>query len=173
MPGLIEDLLGVLGVAFASALVPLINIEAYLGVRGSVSAVDNVWLLGFAAGFGQMVGKVVWYYLGASSLHWRWVRKRIETPKAEARLEKWRTRTHERPVLTGALVFLSAISGFPPFAPSRLYFSSICITCFRSGTSRNTVRPSGRSFADFTATSSRPSLSGSATDQSFDPYASA
>ncbi len=116
MPGLIEDLLGVLGVAFASALVPLINIEAYLGVRGSVSAVDNVWLLGFAAGFGQMVGKVVWYYLGASSLHWRWVRKRIETPKAEARLEKWRTRTHERPVLTGALVFLSAISGFPPFA---------------------------------------------------------
>ncbi len=116
MPGLIEDLLGVLGVAFASALVPLINIEAYLGVRGSVSAVDNVWLLGFAAGFGQMVGKVVWYYLGASSLHWRWVRKRIETPKAEARLEKWRTRTHERPVLTGALVFLSAASGFPPFA---------------------------------------------------------
>ncbi len=116
MPGLIEDLLGVLGVAFASALVPLINIEAYLGVRGSVSAVDNVWLLGFAAGLGQMVGKVVWYYLGASSLHWRWVRKRIETPKAEARLEKWRTRTHERPVLTGALVFLSAVSGFPPFA---------------------------------------------------------
>ncbi len=116
MPGLIEDLLGVLGVAFASALVPLINIEAYLGVRGSVSAVDNVWLLGFAAGLGQMVGKVVWYYLGASSLHWRWVRKRIETPKAEARLEKWRTRTHERPVLTGALVFLSAASGFPPFA---------------------------------------------------------
>ena len=105
-----------LGVAFASALVPLINIEAYLGVRGSVSAVDNVWLLGFAAGLGQMVGKVVWYYLGASSLHWRWVRKRIETPKAEARLEKWRTRTHERPVLTGALVFLSAASGFPPFA---------------------------------------------------------
>ena len=105
-----------LGVSFASALVPLINIEAYLGVRGSVSAVENVWLLGFAAAFGQMVGKVVWYYLGASSLHWRWVRKRIETPKAEARLEKWRTRTHERPVLTGGLVFLSAASGFPPFA---------------------------------------------------------
>jgi membrane protein YqaA with SNARE-associated domain len=116
VPGSIEDLLGVLGVAFASALVPLINIEAYLGVRGSVSAVDNIWLLGFAAGFGQMVGKVVWYYLGASSLHWRWVRKRIETPKAEARLDKWRTRTQERPVLSGGLVFLSAFSGFPPFA---------------------------------------------------------
>ena len=99
-----------------SALVPLVNIEVYLGVRGSVAAVGAVWTLAFAAALGQMAGKVVWYYLGASSLHWRWVRKRIETPKAEARLEKWRTRTHERPVLTGGLVFLSAASGFPPFA---------------------------------------------------------
>ena len=110
------DLLGVLGVAFVSALVPLVNIEAYLGVRGSVAGVESVWVLGFAAAFGQMVGKVVWYYLGASSLSWRWVRKRIETPKAQLRLERWRTRTQERPILTGALVFVSAFSGFPPFA---------------------------------------------------------
>jgi membrane protein YqaA with SNARE-associated domain len=110
------DLLGVLGVAFASALVPLVNIEAYLGVRGSVGGIGNVWVLGLAAGFGQMVGKVVWYYLGASSLHWGWVRRRMETPKAQARLETWRLRTHERPVLAGALVFGSAFSGFPPFA---------------------------------------------------------
>jgi membrane protein YqaA with SNARE-associated domain len=110
------DLLGVLGVAFASALVPLVNIEAYLGVRGSVGGIDNVWVLGLAAGFGQVVGKVVWYYLGASSLHWGWVRRRMETPKAQARLETWRLRTHERPVLAGALVFGSAFSGFPPFA---------------------------------------------------------
>ena len=109
-------MLGVLGVAFASALVPLVNIEAYLGVRGSVGSIENVWALGLVAGFGQMVGKVVWYYLGASSLHWGWVRRRMETPKAQARLETWRTRTHERPVLAGALVFVSAFSGFPPFA---------------------------------------------------------
>ena len=110
------DLLGVLGVAFASALVPLINIEAYLGVRGSVGGIESVWVLGFAAGLGQMVGKVIWYYLGASSLNWGWVRRRMETPKAMARLETWRVRTHERPVVAGALVFLSAFSGFPPFA---------------------------------------------------------
>jgi membrane protein YqaA with SNARE-associated domain len=116
VPASVEDLLGVLGVAFLSALVPLVNIEAYLGVRGSIGGVENVWVLGFAAAFGQMVGKVVWYYLGASSLSWGWVRKRIETPKAQTRLERWRTRTHERPALTGALVFVSAFSGFPPFA---------------------------------------------------------
>ena len=70
VPGHLADLLGVLGVAFASALVPLINIEAYLGVRGSVGGIDNVWVLGLAAAVGQMVGKLVWYYLGASSLSW-------------------------------------------------------------------------------------------------------
>jgi membrane protein YqaA with SNARE-associated domain len=116
VPAVVGDLLGVLGVAFASALVPLINIEAYLGVRGSVGGVGSVWVLGFAAAFGQMIGKVVWYYLGATSLDWGWVRKRMDTPKAVARLERWRIRTHERPVLTGALVFVSAFSGFPPFA---------------------------------------------------------
>jgi membrane protein YqaA with SNARE-associated domain len=116
VPGSVEDLLGVLGVAFASALLPIVNIEAYLGVRGSVGGLGNVWLLGLAAAVGQMAGKVLWYYLGASSLTWAWVRRRIETPKAMERLEKWRSRTHERPVLTGSLVFVSALSGFPPFA---------------------------------------------------------
>ncbi len=116
MPASVGDLLGVLGVAFASALVPLVNIEAYLGVRGSVGGVESVWVLGFAAAFGQMLGKVVWYFLGASSLSWGWVRKRIETPKAQVRLERWRTRTQERPLVTGGLVFVSAFSGFPPFA---------------------------------------------------------
>ena len=112
----VGDFLAVLGVAFLSALVPLVNIEAYLGVRGAVASVDSLWWLGFAAALGQMVGKVVWYYLGASSLSWTWVRRRIEKPKAQGRLEQWRKRTDERPVVAGGLVFLSAVSGFPPFA---------------------------------------------------------
>ena len=116
MPASLEDILAVLGVAFVSALVPLVNIEAYLGVRGSVGELGSVWLLGFGAAFGQMVGKLIWFYLGARSLSWAWVRRRIETPKAEERLETWRRRTHERPVITGGLVLISAFSGFPPFA---------------------------------------------------------
>ena len=113
---MVEDILAVLGVAFVSALVPLVNIEAYLGVRGSVGSMQSVWLLGFAAALGQMVGKLVWYYLGATSLDWAWVRKKMDTPKAQERLERWRTRTATRPVLAGALVLGSALSGFPPFA---------------------------------------------------------
>jgi membrane protein YqaA with SNARE-associated domain len=116
MLGPLADVLALLAVGFASALVPMVNIEAYLGVRASVSAVDSLWLLGFTAALGQMAGKVVWYYLGASSLEWAWVRRRIETPKAQARLERWRSRTQERPVLAGALVLVSAFAGLPPFA---------------------------------------------------------
>jgi membrane protein YqaA with SNARE-associated domain len=110
------DLLGVLAVGVASALVPLINIEAYLGVRGAVSTVEGIWLLGFVAGLGQMLGKVVWYYLGASALSWGWVRRKVERPKTQQRIDRWRTRTRERPVVSGLLVFASALTGLPPFA---------------------------------------------------------
>ena len=116
MPGLLEDVLALLGVGFVSALVPLVNIEAYLGVRGSVADVGAVWTLGLAAALGQMAGKAVWYYLGANALNWGWVRRKVETPKAQARLEKWRTRTQTKPLVAGLLVFLSAFSGFPPYA---------------------------------------------------------
>jgi membrane protein YqaA with SNARE-associated domain len=113
---LLKDVLALLGVGFVSALVPVVNIEAYLGVRGAVASVEGLWLLGFAAALGQMVGKVVWYYLGANSLSWGWVRRRVETPKAQERLDRWRSRTRERPVVAGLVVFLSAVTGFPPFA---------------------------------------------------------
>ncbi len=116
MSGFVQDVLAVLGVGVVSALVPLVNIEAYLGVRGSVGGTGSIWLLGLAAALGQMVGKLVWYYLGATSLSWGWVRRRIETPKAQARLQRWRERTDERVIVAGGLVLVSAFSGFPPFA---------------------------------------------------------
>ena len=113
---MVEDVLAVLGVGFVSALVPLVNIEAYLGVRGSVGSMHSVWLLGLAAALGQMVGKLVWYYLGANSLSWGWVRRKMDKPRAQERLTRWQARTATRPVLAGALVLGSAFSGFPPFA---------------------------------------------------------
>jgi membrane protein YqaA with SNARE-associated domain len=111
-----RDAVALLLIGFASALVPLINIEAYLSVRAAVASVEGIWLLSLVAAVGQMFGKVIWYYLGASALSWGWVRRRAEKPKNAARLELWRARTHERPVLTGTLVFVSAFTGFPPFA---------------------------------------------------------
>ena len=107
--------LGLLGFAFASALVPVLNIEAYLVGMGALGE-DRVWLMALVAGTGQMLGKLVWYQLGASSLRWAWVRRRMEKPKARQQLERWRTRTADRPLVTAALLFVSAVTGFPPFA---------------------------------------------------------
>jgi membrane protein YqaA with SNARE-associated domain len=116
VPALAQNLLALLGLGFVSALVPVVNIEVILGARGATAHSGGLWALAFAAALGQMVGKVVWYYLGANALSWGWVRRKMEKPKAQARLETWRTRTQERPVLTGLLVLASAASGFPPFA---------------------------------------------------------
>ena len=111
-----KDVLTLFALGFASALVPIINIEAYLAVRAAVTDVGSVWTLSFVAAVGQMAGKLIWYQIGASSLGWGWVRRKVEKPKAQARLNLWRSRTHERPVLAGALVFVSALVGLPPFA---------------------------------------------------------
>lgn len=111
-----RDLLSLLVIAFVSALVPVVNIEAYLGLRAALADVNDVWLLGLVAAAGQMVGKVIWFYIGASSLQWGWIKRRVEKPKAQARLATWQTRTEERPLLAGTLVFASAVTGLPPFA---------------------------------------------------------
>jgi membrane protein YqaA with SNARE-associated domain len=108
--------LSLLGVAFASALIPLINLEVYLVGLSAVSAPGRVWLFATVAGVGQMLGKLCWYYLGANSLRWGWIRRKVETPKAQAKLELWRRRTHDRPLVGASLLFVSAATGFPPFA---------------------------------------------------------
>lgn len=103
-------------VGVVSALVPVVNIEAYLALREAVSEGDPLWAAAFVAAAGQMTGKLVWYRVGASSLGWGWVRRQVERPKAQARLALWQQRTRDRPVIAGSLVLVSATVGLPPFA---------------------------------------------------------
>jgi membrane protein YqaA with SNARE-associated domain len=112
----VGEVLGLLGVSIASALIPLINIEVYLIGLAAVTSNNHIWFLAAVGGLGQMMGKMIWYYLGANALRWGWVRRKVETPKAQAKLELWRTRTQDRPIVGAALLFASALSGFPPFA---------------------------------------------------------
>ena len=110
------EVLGLLGVSIASALVPLINIEVYLLGLAAVSTTHGTWFLAAVGGFGQMLGKLVWYYLGANALRWGWIRRKMEKPKAKAKLALWQHRTQDRPLVGATLLFVSAVSGFPPFA---------------------------------------------------------
>jgi membrane protein YqaA with SNARE-associated domain len=109
-------LLSTLGVCFISALVPVVNAEAYLGGVGLWNEGAGVWVLAAVAAAGQMAGKVIWYFLGRSSLSWAWVRRRTESAGWQARYATWQRRTRGSPWLVSLLLFASALVGLPPFA---------------------------------------------------------
>ncbi|MFC6154428.1 hypothetical protein [Nocardioides yefusunii] len=108
-------LLSLLLSAFASALIPVINIEAILVVADAKTDVP-MFALALAAGVGQMAGKWLWYWGGTNVERASWVRTYMEKPKAQASLAKWQERAEGRPVFTGGLLFLSAWGGIPPYA---------------------------------------------------------
>ncbi|MGH3447065.1 MAG: VTT domain-containing protein [Nocardioidaceae bacterium] len=109
-------LLATFGVAIASALFPLINIEAYIAGIGAL--VDNfgIWPVSFVAAAGQAVGKVFWYEVGRSSLNWRYIKKKMEAPAWQKRYDQVKTMTEERPWTGMGLLAVSAVLGFPPLA---------------------------------------------------------
>lgn len=107
-----------LGVCFVSALVPVVNAELYL--VGLVTQQPDLqwWLVGIAAGVGQMGGKLLYYYAGRGSLKLPgWLRRKTEKPPGRwaARLARFRDTCHERPVWAAGVLLLSASTGFPPF----------------------------------------------------------
>ncbi len=105
----------VLGASIGSALLPLINIEAILAVAVN-RAPDQMWGLLVAATVGQMLGKVLWYWGGMHVDRAPWVSRHLGKPKVKASLDKWHERAEGRPWFTAALLFVSAASGFPPYA---------------------------------------------------------
>lgn len=109
-------LLATFGVAVASALIPIINIEAY--IAGIATLVDDygIWPVSLVAAAGQLVGKIVWYEVGASSMTWPYIQKKMATPNWQRQYEKVKARIDTRPWIGSALLFLSATLGLPPLA---------------------------------------------------------
>jgi membrane protein YqaA with SNARE-associated domain len=105
----------VLGASVASALLPLINIEAILALSIS-RAPHHAWGLIIAATIGQMLGKILWYWGGMHLDRAPWVSRHLQKPKAKASLDRWHERAEGRPWFTAALLFVSASTGFPPYA---------------------------------------------------------
>ena len=105
----------ILGASIASALLPLINIEAILAVAVSQAPSSTLALI-VAATVGQMIGKILWYWGGMHLDRAPFVHKHLEKPKAKASLEKWHERAEGRPWFTAGLLFFSALLGFPPYA---------------------------------------------------------
>ncbi|MFD8495528.1 hypothetical protein [Amycolatopsis sp. NPDC059657] len=120
-----------LGVAFGSAIVPLISVEVF--VLGLVASRPDVpWLaVGIVVAVGQIAGKLLYYLAARGSiklpkfLHDRLHRERPPTPRRErmrlrtkkfrAWVDALRERCHRHPHWMTGTYGVSAVIGLPPF----------------------------------------------------------
>jgi membrane protein YqaA with SNARE-associated domain len=109
-------LLTTFAVAVASALFPLINIEAYLATVGALVDTYGIWTVSIVAALGQVIGKAFWYEVGRSSMNWAYIRNKMKTARWQQQYAKVKQRTDERPWVAISLLFFSATLGFPPLA---------------------------------------------------------
>lgn len=101
--------------AIASALVPVLNLEIYLGAVAAEVPHMPLWALGLLAGGGQMVGKCIWYYAGTHTTRIPWIRRKMEKEKWQKSYAKW-SGYAGRHGHTGFICFAAAVVGIPPFA---------------------------------------------------------
>jgi len=127
----------------ASALLPILNVEAYLAAVALKAHNLSDWQLAAVGGGGQSVGKILWYLAGIHSLKIRWIQQKMDTEKWQVSYEKWHERIVGRPLFAGAISFGSAVTGFPPLAviavlagTLRMNFTIFMITVFVGRTIR-------------------------------------
>ena len=96
------------GVAVLSAMVPVVNIEIYLLGASALAPRQMVIPLVVAATLGQVIGKIGLYYAGTGAL-------KVRGKRLQEALMKMNTQMQARPRMGGALVFVSATAGVPPY----------------------------------------------------------
>ncbi|MDF9717045.1 VTT domain-containing protein [Nocardioides sp. ChNu-153] len=106
-------LLTTFGVGVASALLPVVNAEAYLAGVGALGT-GGLVLLSVAAGAGQTLGKVVWYEVARRGVETEWARKKLSGPKVQRVHQRWSDRMEGRPWYAAAIMLVSSLGGVPP-----------------------------------------------------------
>lgn len=109
------EVLGIAGLAVASAVIPVINIEAIIALAATQGDAPGSMIVA-ASAVGQMTGKLLWYYGGRELERFGFVARRMNKPKAKAAMERWRARTEGRPWFAAGLLLLSSTIGIPPYA---------------------------------------------------------
>jgi membrane protein YqaA with SNARE-associated domain len=99
-----------------SAVVPLINMEAYIAGIAALLGNINIWLVALVAGIGQAIGKIPWYEVSRRSMDWSYIRKKMEQPDWRRRYDKVKATTDDRPMVGIALLFASSLIAIPPLA---------------------------------------------------------
>ncbi len=111
-------LVSTFAVAAVSAIVPLVNIEVYLGVVATQLDVTahpaRLVVLAATAGVAQTLGKLCWYLLAARSMESRWVQHKLSAGPRRHRFDVWHARIVGRPWLSAGVLAVSAVVGLPP-----------------------------------------------------------
>lgn len=116
-----------LGVAFGSAIVPVINVELF--VLGLVASHPSMhWLLiATAVAIGQMAGKLLYYLAARGSIRLpSWMSRRPQrgsvkpggherTKRLRAKVDALRERCQRHPAWMAGTYGVSAVVGLPPF----------------------------------------------------------
>jgi membrane protein YqaA with SNARE-associated domain len=132
----VKVILTTLVVALGSAVIPFINIEAYLAAVGAAIRHVGVPWVALAAAVGQTAGKVTLYYAADWTMRLPWLRKKMESAKWQESYDRWSIRINSHPGQTAALLFASASIGFPPLyvmavlaGQLRVRISLFVVTC--------------------------------------------
>ena len=100
--------------SFASALIPVLNIEVYLGAIATRTDLTHVLALSLVAAAGATLGKVIWYAVARRSVDRAWVQKKLDRPKIRENYDRWEQRVSGRPWYAAAVLFAAASIGIPP-----------------------------------------------------------
>ncbi len=103
-----------LGYAILSSVIPIFNIEVYLAAIATQVSPGEALPLALAAGLGQAIGKLVWYWSVVRSMELPWMQRRLASEKRQAQLATWQSRIAGRPFLAGGVTFFSGLVGIPP-----------------------------------------------------------
>jgi membrane protein YqaA with SNARE-associated domain len=101
-------LLATFAFCVGSAVIPLLHAETYLVTASLIAPPELHWPLVIAATSGQMLGKVGMYYGGRGM-------RLIPGERMQRRIQLATARYREKRRIGSSLVFVSALSGFPPF----------------------------------------------------------
>jgi membrane protein YqaA with SNARE-associated domain len=123
-------LLATFGVALASAWIPVIPIEAYIGGAVAESS-QSWWALALAATVGQMFGKIFIFELGRQSMEWAWLQRRMAKYDVEKYVTRLTEASERRPYVSDLVVLGSAVVGIPPFAVVSLVAGQLRVSLTR------------------------------------------
>lgn len=110
---------------FASALVPVANVEVFVSMASTEVTHAEILLVSALAAVGVTVGKLIWYAAGTRGTQSAWMQRRLASEKTGRRYARLLAATQGRPSRAAGMVLLAAVTGLPPLILMSLVAGSV------------------------------------------------